>query len=157
MVQLSHPYMTTGKTIAWTIWTFDSKLVSLFFNMLSRLVIVFLSRSKRLLISWLQSSSAVILKPKERKSVTVHNSTPVIPFTLAGRASFMAMRSMLSHRASCSEGPSTCPHLDILNNFKMRNFASPFCMGPHKWGSQSSLQVRVGLNRDERITRVDTD
>ena len=61
-VQLSHPYMTTGKTIAFTRWTFVGKVMSLLFNMLSRLVIAFLPRSKCLLISWLQSPSAVILK-----------------------------------------------------------------------------------------------
>ena len=71
MVQLSHPYMTTGKTIALTIWTFISKVMSLLFNMLSRFVIAFLSKSKGLLISWLQSPSAVILEPKKIKSVTV--------------------------------------------------------------------------------------
>ena len=60
IVQLSHPYMTTGKTIALTRWTFVSKVMSLLFNMLSRLVIIFLSRSKHLLISWLQSPSTVI-------------------------------------------------------------------------------------------------
>ena len=64
IVQLSHPYMTTGKTIALTRWTFVDKVMSLFFNMLSRLVIILLPRSKRLLISWLQSPSAVILEPK---------------------------------------------------------------------------------------------
>ena len=64
LVQLSYPYMTTGKTIALTRWTFVGKVMSLRFNMLSRLVITFLPRSKRLLISWLQSSSAVILEPK---------------------------------------------------------------------------------------------
>ena len=63
--QLSHPYMTTGKTIALTRWTFVGKVISLFFNMLSRLVVTFLPRSKRLLISWLQSPSAVILEPKK--------------------------------------------------------------------------------------------
>ena len=63
MVQLSHPYMTTGKTIALTRWAFVNKLMSLLFNMLSRLVITFLPRSKHLLISWLQSPSAVILEP----------------------------------------------------------------------------------------------
>ena len=62
-VQLSHPYMTTGKTIALTRWTFVSKVMSLLFNMLSRLVITFLPRSKCLLVSWLQSPSAVILEP----------------------------------------------------------------------------------------------
>ena len=64
-VQLSHPYMTTGKTIALTKWNFVGKVMSLLFNMLSMLVITFLPRSKRLLISWLQSPSAVILEPKK--------------------------------------------------------------------------------------------
>ena len=63
IVQLSHPYMTTGKTIALTRWTFVSKVMSLLFNILSRMVIAFLPRSKCLLISWLQSPSAVILEP----------------------------------------------------------------------------------------------
>jgi len=71
IVQLSHPYMTTGKTIALTRWTFVGKVMSLLFNMLSRLVIIFLLRSKRLLISWLQSPSAVILEPRKIKSTTV--------------------------------------------------------------------------------------
>ena len=67
-IQLSHPYMTTGKTIALTRLTFDGKVISLFFNMLSRLVITFLPRSKHLLISWLQLPSAVILEPPKIKS-----------------------------------------------------------------------------------------
>ena len=66
MVQLSHPYMTTGKTIALTRWTFVGKVMSPLFNMLSRLIIAFLPRSKRLLISWLQSPSAVILEPRKK-------------------------------------------------------------------------------------------
>ena len=70
-VQLSHPYMTTGKTIALTRQTFVGKVMSLLLNMLSRLVITFLPRSKRLLISWLQSPSAVILEPPKIKSDTV--------------------------------------------------------------------------------------
>ena len=74
IVQLSHPYMTTGKTITLTRWTFVGKVMSLLFNMLSRLVITFLPRSKRLLISWLQSPSAVILEPQEIKSATVFPS-----------------------------------------------------------------------------------
>ena len=69
-VQLSHPYMTTGKTIALTRRTFVDKVMSLLLNMLSRLVITFLPRSKRLLISWLQSLSAVVLEPKKIKSIT---------------------------------------------------------------------------------------
>ena len=71
IVQLSHPYMTTGKTIALTRQTFVGKVMSLLFNMLSRLVITFLPKSKRILISWLQSLSAVILEPKKVKSATV--------------------------------------------------------------------------------------
>ena len=71
MVQLSHPYMTTRKTIALTPQTFVGKVMSLLFNMRSRFVIAFLSRSRHLLISWLQSPSAVILEPKKIKSVTV--------------------------------------------------------------------------------------
>ena len=67
MVQLSHPYMTTGKTITLTRWTFVGKVMSLLFKMLSRLVITFLPRSKHLLISWLQSPSAMILEPPENK------------------------------------------------------------------------------------------
>ena len=78
MVQLSHPYMTTGKTIALTRWTFVSKVMSLLFNMLSRLVIAFLPRSKRLFISWMQSPSAVILEPRKIKSVTVSTVSPSI-------------------------------------------------------------------------------
>ena len=71
IVQLSHPYMTTGKTTALTRWTFVDKVMSLLFNMLFRLVVTFLPRSKRLLISWLQSPSAVILEPQEIKSANV--------------------------------------------------------------------------------------
>ena len=71
IVQLSHPYMTTGKTIALTGQTFVDKVISLLFNMLSRLVITFLPRSRCLLILWLQSPSAVILEPPQMKSVTV--------------------------------------------------------------------------------------
>ena len=74
MVQLSHPYMTIGKTIGLTIWAFVSKVISQLFNVLPRFVIAFLPRSKCLLISWLQSSSAVILEPSKMKSVTVSPS-----------------------------------------------------------------------------------
>ena len=74
IVQLSYPYMTTGKTIAFTRWTFVGKVMSLLSNMLSRLVITFLPRSKCLLISWLQSPSAVILEPQKIKSATVSPS-----------------------------------------------------------------------------------
>ena len=78
MVQLSHPYMTTGSTIALIRWTFVDRVMSLLFNMLSRLDIAFLPRSKRHLISWLQSPSTVILEPKKIKSVTVSIVSPSI-------------------------------------------------------------------------------
>ena len=78
IVQLSHPYMTIGKAIALTTWTFVGKLMSLFFNMLSRFVIVFLPRSQHLFISCLQSPSTVILEPKKIKSVTVAIVSPSI-------------------------------------------------------------------------------
>ena len=71
MLQILHPYMTTGKIIALTIWTFVRKVMSLLFNTLSRFVIIFLLRSKHLLISWLKSLSAVILEPQKIKSITV--------------------------------------------------------------------------------------
>ena len=78
MVQLSHLYMTTGKTIALTMWTFVGKVMSLLFHILSRLVIAFLPRSMHLLISWLQSPSAVILETKKIKSVTVSIVPPLL-------------------------------------------------------------------------------
>ena len=84
IVQLSHPYMTTGKTIALTRWTFVDKVMSLLFNMLSRLVIAYLPRRKCLLISWLQSPSAVILEPKKIKSVNVSIISPSICHELMG-------------------------------------------------------------------------
>ena len=83
-VQFSHPYMTTGKTIALTRWTFVGKVISLHFNMLSRLVMNFLPRSRRLLISKLQSPLAVILEPKKIKSDTVSSVSPSICHEVMG-------------------------------------------------------------------------
>ena len=76
IVQLSHPYMTIGKSIALTRWTFVGKVMSLLFNMLSQLAIAVLPRSKHLLISWLQSPSAVIWEPPKIKSLTVSTVSP---------------------------------------------------------------------------------
>ena len=84
MVWLTQLYMTTGKTIALTIGTFVSWVMSLLFNTLSRFVIAFLPRSKRLLISWLQSPSGVILEPKKRKSVTTSTFSPSICHAVMG-------------------------------------------------------------------------
>ena len=83
-LSLSHPYLTTGKTIAVTIQTFVSKVMSLLFNVLSRLVIAFLPRSKCLLISWLQSQSTLILEPKKIKSATVSTVFPSICHEVMG-------------------------------------------------------------------------
>ena len=84
IVQLSHPYISTGKTIALTRWTFVGKVMSLLFNMLSRFVIAFLLRSRRLLISWLQSPSAVVLEPQKIKSATVSIVSPSICYEVMG-------------------------------------------------------------------------
>ena len=84
MVQFSHPYMTTEKTIALTRWAFVGRLMSLLFNKMSGFVIAFLPRSKHLLISWLQSPSAVILEPKKIKSVTVSIASPSICHEVMG-------------------------------------------------------------------------
>ena len=94
IVQLSHPYMTTGKTIALTRQKFGGKVMSLLFNMLSRLVIIFLPRSKCLFISWLQSPSAVILEPPKIKSLTVSTVSPSIYHEMMGPD---AMFIVLSH------------------------------------------------------------
>ena len=97
-VQLSHPYMTTGKTIALTRWTFVGKVMSLFFNMLSRLVITFLPRSNSLLISWLQSPSAVILEPRKIKSDTVSTVSPSISHEVMGPDAMILVFWMFSFK-----------------------------------------------------------
>ena len=102
MVQLSHPYMTTGKTIALTRWIFVGKVMSLPFNMLSRLVIAFLPRSKCLLISWLQSPSAVILEPNNIKSVTVSIVSPFIFREVMGPDAMILAFWMLSFKPTFS-------------------------------------------------------
>ena len=94
-VQPSHPYMTTGKTIALTRWTFVDKVMSLLFNMLSRLVITFLLRSKRLLISWLQLPSAVILEPQNIKSATVSPVSPSICHEVMGPDAIVQTETLL--------------------------------------------------------------
>ena len=115
MVQVSHPYMTTGKTIALNRWTFVCKVMSLLFNMLSRLVIAFLPRSKHPFISWLQSLSMVILEPKRIKSVTVSIITPSVCQEVMGPNVIILVfvtlilsqlfHSLLSLSLTCSSGP----------------------------------------------------
>ena len=97
-VQLSHPYMTTGKTIALTRRNLAGKVMSLLLNMLSRLVITFLPRSKRLLISWLQWPSALILEPKKIKSDTVSTVSPSISHEVMGQDAMIFIFWMLSFK-----------------------------------------------------------
>ena len=103
-VQLSHPYMTTGKTIALTRWTLVGEVMSLLLNMLSRLVITFLPRSKRLLISWLQSPSAVILEPQKIKSDTVSTISPSTCHEVMGLDAMIFIFRMLSFKPGLVEG-----------------------------------------------------
>ena len=114
MVQISHPYMTTGKTIALTRQTFVDKVMSLLFNMLSRLVIAFLPRNKHLLILWLQSSSAVILEAKKIKSVTVSIVSPFIFHEVMGPDAKILVFWILSFK----------PHFLLPLTFIKRLFSS---------------------------------
>ena len=102
IVQLSHLYMTTGKTIALTRWTFVGKVMSLLFNMLSRLVITLLPRSKCLFISWLQSPSVVILEPPKIKSATVSTVSPPIFPEEVGPDAMILIFWMLSFKPTFS-------------------------------------------------------
>ena len=102
LVQLSHPYMTSGKTIALTGWTFDSKVISLLFNMLSRFVIASLPRSKHLLISWLQSPSTMILEPNKTKFFTVSTVSPSICREVMGPGTMIFVFWILSFKPAFS-------------------------------------------------------
>ena len=107
LVQLSHPCMTTGKTIGLTIPTFVSKVMPLLFHMLSRIVIAFLPRNKSLLISWLQSLSAVILEPKKIKSVTVSIVSPSVCHEVMGRNAIIFVFWILSFKPIFSHSSFT--------------------------------------------------
>ena len=102
IVQIWHPYITTGKTIALTRWTFVGKVRSLFFNMHSRLVIIFLPRSKHRFLSWLQSPSAVILEPRKIKSAIVSTVSPSIYHKVMGPDAMMFVFWMLSFKPTFS-------------------------------------------------------
>ena len=106
IVQLSHPYMTTGKNCSFTRWTFVDKIMSLLYNMLSRFDIAFLPRSKRLLISWLQSPSAVILEPKKIKSVTASTVSPSICHGVMGLDAIILVFWMSSFKPPFHSPPS---------------------------------------------------
>ena len=102
IVQLSHPYMTSGKTIGLTIRTFVDKVMSLLFSMLSKLIITFLPRSKHLSISWLQSPSAVILEPRKIKSATLSTVSPSICHEVMGPDAMIFVFWMLSFKPTFS-------------------------------------------------------
>ena len=101
-VQLSHPYMTTGKTIASTRWTFVGKVISPLFNMLSRLVIAFLPGSRHLLISWHESPSAVFLEPHKIKSLSISIVSPSVCHEVMGPDATILVFGMLSFKPTCS-------------------------------------------------------
>ena len=117
IVQLSHPYMTTGKTIALIRWTFVGKVMSLFFNMLSRLVITFLQRSKHLLISWLQSPSAVSLEPPKIKFDTVFTVSPSICHEVMGPDAMILVFWLLSFKPTFSLSSFTLSRGSLVLQF----------------------------------------
>ena len=122
IVQLSHPYMTTGKTIVLTRWTFVGKITSLLFNTLSRFVIGFLPRSKHLLISWLQSPSAVILEPKKVRSATVSTVSPSICHEVMGLDAVILVFWLLSFKPAFSPLSASS-----------RGCLVPLCFLPEGW------------------------
>ena len=134
IVQLSHSYMTTGKTIALTRWTVVGKVMSLLFNMLSRLVITFLPRSKRLLISWLQSLSAVILEPRKIKSATVSTVSPSISHEVMGLDAMIFVFWMLSFKPTFSLSSFT---------FIQVTFVGDLLFGRHPSGGFTSLPANI--------------
>ena len=120
MVQLSQPYVTTGKTIALTIQPFVGRVMSLLFNTLSRFVIAFLTKSSHLLVSWLQSRSAVILEPKQRKPVTASSISPSICHEADGDCSHEMKRRLLLGRKVMTNLDSTFKSRDITLPTKVR-------------------------------------
>ena len=135
-VQLSHPYMTTGKTIALTRRTFVDKVMSLLYNILSRLVISFLPRSKRLLISWLQSPSAVILDPKEIKSDTVSTVSPSICHEVMGPDAMILVFWMLNFQPAFTLSSLTF----IKRLFSSSSLSAIRVVSSHIWGYWYSSQ-----------------
>ena len=130
MVQLSQPYMTTGNTIALTIWSFVSRVMSLLFNILSRFVIVFLPRSNHLLISWLQSLSAVILEPKKSKFVTASTFSPSICHEVMGLDAMVLVFLTFSFKLAFSLFSFTL----IKRCFSSSSLSSVRVYHPHIWG-----------------------
>ena len=150
MVQLSQPYMTTGKTIALTIRAFVGRVMSLLFNTLSRFVIPFLSRNKRLLISWLQSPSIVTLEPKNRKSFTASIFSPSICYAIMGLDAMILVFLIFSLKLvlSLSPSPSSRGSLVPLHFLPLDLFSSvhslsrvQFLATPWTIAHQASLSI----------------
>ena len=129
-VQLSHPYLTTGKTIALTVWTFVSRVMSLLFNTLSGFVITVLPRSKRPLISWLQSPSTVVLESKKRKSVTASTFSPSLWHAVMGlgATTVVLLYLCLSQLFHSPPSPSSRRSLVPLHFLPLE------CYRPRSWG-----------------------
>ena len=123
MIQLSHPNVTTGKSIALTRWTVVDKVMSLLFNMLSRFVIAFLLRNRHLLISWWQAPSAVILEPKKRKSVTVSIFSPSVCHELMRLVATILVFWLLNFK----------PAFSLFFSHSSRSSVVPFCFLPLDW------------------------
>ena len=153
MVQLSHSYMTTGKTIALTIWTFVSKMKSLLFNTLYRFVIVYLPRSKHLLISWLQSLSTVILEPEKIRSVTVSIVSPSICQEVMGSNVTILVFWMLSFKPAFSHSSFTF----IKKLFGSSLFSAIRWYHLHIWGLLGSSPSRIqGYPQDDGLGDKDS-
>ena len=145
-VQLSHPYMTTGKTIALNRQTFVGKVMSLLFNMLSRLVITFLPRSKRLLVSWLQSPSAVIVKHKKLKSQAVSTVSPSVSHEVMGPDAMILVFWMLSFKPTSS-----------LSSFTfIRRLFSSSLLSDIKVVLSAYLRILMGCHWDAQTSSSET-
>ena len=127
MVQLSHPYMTTGKTIVLTTWTFVGKAMSLLFSMLSRFVMAFLPRSKHVLISWMQSPSSVILEPKKIKSVS--SFPPSISYEVMEPDAMILVFLMLSFKPAFHSSLSPSSRGSLYSIHNSRDFC--FYLSPY--------------------------
>ena len=142
MVQLSHPYMTTGKNIALTRQAFVGKVMSLLLNTLSRLVTAFLPRGKCLLISWLQSPSGVILEPRKIKSLTVSTVFPSICHEVMGLDSMIFIFWMLSFKPVFSLSPFTfIKRLSSSSSFSAKRVVLSVYLRLLKFSQQSWFQL----------------
>ena len=140
MVQFSHPYVTTGKPVALTVWTFVAKVMSLLFNMLSRFLTTFLPRSKHLLISWLQSSFSAILEPKKIKSLTLSIFYPSICHDLV--AQMVKPLSTMQETRLQSLGWEDLLEKEMANNSSILAWKTPWMEEPGRLQSMGSQRVR---------------